>query len=59
MKSVKVIVAIIFMLECAGCTFTAQSVKISPEVQSTSDLSGNGRSVELTVADERPSKVIG
>jgi uncharacterized lipoprotein YajG len=59
MKNIKMIIAIMIMLQCVGCTFTAQSVKISPEVKSTSNVTGNGHSVELTVADERPSKVIG
>lgn len=47
------------MLQCGGCAWQAQAVKISPDVQTTSVLSGNGKSISLSIADERPSKTIG
>jgi uncharacterized lipoprotein YajG len=57
--SKKIFAVALAVLQCAGCAWTAQSVKISPEVKSTSSLTGNGKSVQMTVVDERSSKVIG
>ena len=53
-----VVVAFV-VLQCGGCAFTAQSVKISPEVKATATVSGAGKAVQLVVSDERPSKVVG
>jgi len=43
----------------SGCTFQSQAVKITPDVKSTSIVSGEGKSIQMVILDERPSKVIG
>ena len=55
----KTVVVAFVVLQCGGCAFTAQSVKISPEVKATATVSGAGKAVQLVVSDERPSKVVG
>jgi uncharacterized lipoprotein len=43
----------------SGCAFQSQAVRITPDVKSTPGVSGDGKSIQLVVLDERPSKVIG
>src|SRR5258705_2307961 len=43
----------------AGCVFTPQAVNLRPQVQATTGLSGQGRSVLVTVVDERPRSTLG
>lgn len=59
MKLGKLMMGAVVLVQCAGCAWQAQAVKITPELKSTSTLSGNGKTVELSIADERPSKTIG
>jgi len=58
-RKIRFIILGAVFLYCSACTFTAQSVKITPEVKATSTVSAAGKTVDLSVADERPSKVIG
>lgn len=43
----------------AGCAFTPQAVNLRPQVQATTGSSGQGRSVLVTVVDERPRSTLG
>ena len=42
-----------------GCAFTPQAVNLRPQVQATTGSSGQGRSVLVTVVDERPRATLG
>jgi uncharacterized lipoprotein len=43
----------------ASCAFTPQAVALKPEIQTTLDSVGQGRTVLLTVVDERPRTTLG
>ncbi len=51
------IFGLIFLM--SGCAFTPQAVKIKPEPQVTSTMVGQGKSIVVTVIDERPKKTLG
>lgn len=42
-----------------GCAFTAQAVKLQPEIQLAQSSLGRGRPVQVTVVDERPRSTLG
>jgi uncharacterized lipoprotein len=54
-----IIVAIIIALSCASCAFTPQAVSLRPDVQVASPPMGQGRTVAVRVADERPRATLG
>jgi uncharacterized lipoprotein len=42
-----------------GCAFTAQAVKLQPQIQVTESSRGRGHPVQVTVVDERPRSTLG
>ena len=48
-----------FIVIMSGCAFAPQAVKIKPAPQITSTMVGEGKSIVVTVIDERPRKTLG
>jgi uncharacterized lipoprotein YajG len=59
MKLIRLALVLVILSMSSGCAFQAQAVKITPEIKSTSSVSGEGKSVQLVILDERPSQIVG
>lgn len=55
----KMIVLSMLVVLAQACAFTPQTVVVKPEIQPTLDPTVPGRTVYLTVVDERPSQTLG
>jgi len=50
---------VVLLMIMSGCAFAPQAVKINPEAKIASTTDGQGKSVFVTVIDERPRKTLG
>ena len=58
MKKVR-IVTLALSVFCAACVYGPQQVRVAPELHLTHAIDGAGKTVRLSVADERASKSLG
>jgi uncharacterized lipoprotein len=58
MQTLWVVLSVLVILT-SGCAWTPQAVVLKPEIQPATDSIGQGRSVLLTVVDERPRTTLG
>ena len=54
-----IVLCAVGMLLGSGCAFQQQAVRVSPELQVAESTIGAGRTVQLTVVDERPKSTLG
>lgn len=55
----KLIFAFVVSTIVSGCTFTSQAVQVTPELKLNNAMKGTGKTVKITVVDERSSKSLG
>ena len=58
MKKSLIVLSMLLVLT-SGCAFTPQTAALKPDIQTTIPSVGNGRTVFLNVADERPRSTLG
>ncbi len=53
------LIPLAFSAFCAGCVYGPQQVRVTPELNLGNVIDGSGKTVRLSVADERASKTLG